>query len=560
MEELQGQVCKVRRRLNLQAFLVKLPWCLLVGLSLAVVAITLGKWFPVTDPTWIWNASWLGGAAVAGFLAAVTWSWLTRLDDLSAAIEVDHRYGLKERVSSSLALGPQECDTEAGRALISDAHARVRKIDVDDRFHVRPSRRSLLPVIPVVLAGAIIFFVDDADPTLANTAESPEQIAQQSKQRYAALRKQMRERRQRTKEKGLEMADDLLRKLESELDELAEKGTSDRKQALVKLNNLADEIKKRQDQLGDKNALKEKLARMKRLNDGPGEKLAQAMKQAKFDKALEQIQTLQEKLDQQNLTPEEREQLAEQLNGMRDQMQRAVDDFKKKQRDLQDQIDKAREAGAQQEANQLQQQLDEHNRQAPDMNRLEDLANKLGQCAECARNGNMDQARQALGDMADELQELQNEMAELEELEMAMDEIQQCKNGMCQGGGEGGGKDEQGDGDKQMAGMKPGRGNGKGDQPGEGLGAGRGRGDRPIAEDDTAAFDTQVRQKLGPGKAVVAGQADGPNAKSHVRDEIKAAYESDTAASADPLSGQRLPKGYRKFVEEYFDDLRTDGE
>ena len=555
MDELKGQVQRARRRLNLQAFLGWLPWCLCVGFSVAAIAIAIAKWYPVINSARTWNISWLGGAFVVSIVAATIWSWITRLDDLAAAVEVDHRFDLKERVSSSLSLSSDQSDSEAGQALINDAEARVRRINVVDRFQVQLNRRSLLPLLPVVLAALIIFVIDDATPGVAKAVPTGQQVQEQIKKNTAILRKRLEERRKRTVEKGLTEADELLRKLEREIDKMQQKGAKDRKEALVKLNNLADQIKNRQQEIGGKKTFKEQLAKLKKFNDGPAEKLAQAMKRGDLNKALDQIEALREKMLKQNLNEEEQAQLAAQLKQMKKQLDDAVKDFEKKQQDLQKQIDQAKAAGNQAKVQELQQKKNDMQQQAADMNQLKQMSQKLGECAKCAGNGDMQQASKALGDMAGDLKDMQRQMDELETLEMAMDDIQQCKDGMCQGGGNkpGGGKGNK-PGQRQMAGLGQG---GKGKEPGEGLGAGRGKGDRPIAEDDTAFFDTRVRQKVGPGKAVVAGSADGPNAKRRYREDIKAAFENEGSGPADPLSGQRLPKGHRKFVEDYFDNLRT---
>jgi len=581
MEELVGQVRLARRRLNLQGFLGRLPWCLGGWLMAAAIAIAVAKWIPSISPAWVWNVSWLGGAVVLGFGTAALWSWLARLDDLAAAVEVDHRFKLKERISSSLSLNEEQSQSEAGQALINDAQARVRRINVADQFQVKPNRRTLIPLVPIVLALVFIFVIDQAKPTVASTEPTPQQFRVQAKKENDALRKKMKERRKRTSEKGLAEAEKIFREIERELDELQKKGIKDPKQALVKLNSLADKIKKRQQELGGQKGLKEQLAKLKKFSDGPAEKLADAMKRGELKKALEQIDTLREKMRNKNLTKAEQGELADQLNKMKQQLAKAAEDFEKKKQDVQEQMKQAQAAGDQAKADRMQQKLNQMQQQAGNMDQLDKLAQQLGQCAKCAGDGNMQQAQQALDKLANKLGNMQQQLDELETLDQAMNDIQVCKDGMCQGGGQGEGmaqKQQQGGGQKGGQGDKPGQGQGlgqgqqqvaglgqgkgkngqgKNDKPGAaGGGEGKGRGAQPIEEGDTAFFDTQVRQKIGRGKAVVAGSADGENAKGRFRDQIKSAYENEGSGPADPLSGQRLPKGHRKFVEEYFDNLR----
>ena len=67
----------------------------------------------------------------------------------NAAVEVDRRFGLKERVSSALMLPDDARQTEIGQALINDASRRAEMIVVSERFPVTTGWKSLLPVLPV---------------------------------------------------------------------------------------------------------------------------------------------------------------------------------------------------------------------------------------------------------------------------------------------------------------------------------------------------------------------------------------------------------------------------
>ena len=91
---------------------------------------------------------------------------------------------------------------------------------------------------------------------------------------------------------------------------------------------------------------------------------------------------------------------------------------------------------------------------------------------------------------------------------------------------------------------------------GDGLGEGRGRGDRPERETDTQYYDSQVRGKVGQGRAVVVDYVTGNNLAGEAREGIKASLETAKKAIDDPLAGQRLPKGHRQQAEQYFDAFR----
>ena len=129
-------------------------------------------------------------------------------------------------------------------------------------------------------------------------------------------------------------------------------------------------------------------------------------------------------------------------------------------------------------------------------------------------------------------------------LDQALDAIADAKSGMnCQSC--------QGAGCSQCQGL------GMGQKPGQGLGRGQGVGQRPEDAGDTESYDSLVRGEPGPGKAVVVGTMGGPNLAGNAREQIRAAVESAHSDSADPLTGQRLPRAHREAVQQYFDAVRT---
>ena len=111
MDTLQRQIRRARRRLAFQRFLDRLGWCWFAALAAAVVLIAVDKFRPLGVEAWAWAA----GALAVGLIAAAVWTLLVRGNSLEAAMEIDHRFGLKERVSSALALSPADRETRGRR-------------------------------------------------------------------------------------------------------------------------------------------------------------------------------------------------------------------------------------------------------------------------------------------------------------------------------------------------------------------------------------------------------------------------------------------------------------
>ena len=546
METLRKQVARARRRMIVGQFFAALAWCWFAALLVAALAIGATKIWPLEIDSWIWAAAWIGGSLAAGVIVAAFWTWLRRDDPLTAAIEIDHRFGLKERVSSALALPPAESETEVGQALISDAVRRVERIDVGSRFAIPLGRRNWLPLAPALLAVGLTFIADKGREPEASAAIQP--LAQQQIQQSAeALRKKLAEKKKEAAEQGLKDAGELFKRIEEAARELSKKDNVDRKQALVKLNDLAKELEARREKLGADDKLKQQLSQMKDMKNGPAEKLADALKNGNFDKALKEIDKLKEQLKSDKLDPEKQKQLGQQLDAMRQNLEKMVEKHEQAKKDLERQMQQMTAAGKNAEAKKLQQQLEKLQQQGSQMNRLKQLAGQCKQCAQAMKNGNAADAGQALDQLSDQLGDLKRQSDELKMLEQALDQIGQCKNGCsncdkdgnCQGDSE-----FSNDGSDRLTGLA-----------GGGRRA-RAEGHRPEKATDTKFYDSNVKQKLDKGTAVSVGEADGPNIKGQIQEAIKAEVEAARHDSADPLTGQRLPRSQREHAKEYFDSLR----
>ncbi len=523
-------------------FVAALAWCWFGALLVAATAIAAAKVWPVEIDGSVWAGGWIGGSLAVGLVVAAVWTWLRRQEPLAAAIEIDRRFGLKERVSSALALSPNEADTDAGRALINDAVRRIERIDVPSRFKAPLGRRNLLPLLPALLVFGLMFIADRGQDTAEANAAAQAAI-QRVQQPIEVLRKKLAEPQKEAAEKGLKELSDLLKKIEGATKDLVKKDAADQKQALVKLNDLAKELEKRREQVGGDEKLKQQLAQMKDLKTGPGDKLAEALKNGNFDKALKELDKLKDQLKDSKLDPAKQQQLAEQLDAMRKSLERMVEKHEQAKRDLERQIQQAKDAGKTAEAQKLQQQLAKLQQQAPQMDRLKQLASQCKQCAGGLKSGQAQAAQQAMNQLGQQLADMKSESDELQMLDQTLDQIAEAKESMCKGNCPGG----QCEGDKES------------DKIGDtdfAKGRGRASGRRPESPTDTKFYDSNVKQKIGRGSAVVVGDAYGPNAKGDVKQQIKIEIESAKHDSADPLVGQRLPKSQREHAKEYFDALR----
>lgn len=540
MDKLKLQVAKVRRRLTLQAFLASTVWFCFVTLLCAIPAIAVQKLWLVGVDGQLWATYWLGGAVAAGLLGAGLSALVQCRRDLDAAIELDRRFGLKERVSSCLALTPDELNSPSGQALAADATARVAEINVAGRFPVKFSRRVWLLMAPASLALAICFFLDPigGNQVADNTATS----ALQFQTAAASLGSKLAEKRNEAEKKGLKEAEQLIKKVEEETKTLAKSEPHDRTESLAKLNDLAAELDQRRQQLAAGQKLQQQLAQMKHVPPGPADKLAQNMKDARFDDALGDLATLSQQIAAGQLDPQKLDALARQLATMQEALEKTAGAQQAMSRDLKQQVANARSAGDRREAQRIEDQLSPLQLQSPAMDRLANLAKSLGECAAAMNGGKAGQGQGALNSLASALAQLQRDTAEMQLLDDAHDQIADAKAAstcqQCGGAGCAACQDHNGA-------------DGIGSSPG-------GQGTRPEDPKDANFYDAKVRSSPGSIGPTVPGLVDAPNSRGTVLENIKVQVNAARHESSEPSTVQRLPKAERDQARQYFDALRQD--
>ncbi len=430
MDDLQRQVRQAQRRLMLQQGLSALMWSLFGALLLAAVGIAARKIWPlgVDGRTWMW--SWIGGGLLAGLLAAGLLTWVNRRRRLDAAVEIDRRFGLKERVSSCLALDEHQLESPAGQALLEDATRRIGQVDVSERFQISAGRWAWLPFA----AAAVVFgltLLSDAQPDPQATAQAATVSAKKRvKNSTQTLKKRIEQQRQSAVERGLEDAGELFKKIEQGMEQLEKREDVDRQTAMVKLNDLVKEIKDRQEQLGSRDDVRKQLNQLKDLTQGPADRMAQAIKDGDFRAALSEVKKLEEQIRKNELSQEEKEQLQQQLDQMRNKLQQLSEAHAQAKRDLEEQIQQKLSQNDREAAGKLQRQLDQLMRQNEQMERLNQMAQKLSQCSECLQNGQAQGAAEQLSDLADGLEQWAQELDELEMLEQTLNEFADARDAM----------------------------------------------------------------------------------------------------------------------------------
>jgi len=526
MEELLKHVGRARRRLAIRRFAEVLGRCWFVGLAVVLGLVILGRFhpLPVTD----------AGCAVAalglGLVVALGWTTATGRGSLEAALEIDRRFALKERVSSSLAMPPEDRHSPAGRALTEDAIGQLRRLDLAERFDLAPPRRFLLPLVPGVLAllAAVLF-----EPAVRAAPEpTAEQQAQEAADRESVSRvakvlpRKLDDLRKEAAEGGSKETEELLRRVVEGSRELSREEI-DRRRAMARLNDLARQLQQRRQELGGAEKIREQLNRLRNVDRGPAEQLAKALSRGDYDLAAEKIEEMIDRLADGDLSDPEKAKLAEQLRQIQGKLEDLAAAHQEAQNDLQQRADQARQEGNADEADRLLDQLDQLLK-GPQLDQLEELAENLGRCCEQLSDDRPVDAAGSLRDLQAGLENLQRQLDETELLDQAMDQLAQARDQMnCRQCG------------------------------GAGCPACAGEGRRAEVPDDVGLYDSAVKQKVGQqGVSVFAGMADGPNRRGVAEEIIKQQYGEVRHGDTDPLTEIQIPRNIREHARQYFDRMR----
>lgn len=549
MNEIRLQVRRARRRLVIQQFLSIITWCLFGFLLLAAIGVAIPKIWPISVKPEIWLWSWVGGSLGVAFVVASIWTYFVRREAAEAAVEVDRRFGLRERVASSLTLSEKDLESEIGKALLQDAERRVARLNIAEKFRIALRWWNMLPILPTAVIVAIALLLVDATERKQASANSSSSAAQEKEKLIAEMKKlneRIKEKMKQQEDKGkLEEAENLLKEIQKTISEMEKKPTVDKKQVMVKLNDLNKQLKSAASKFSSAEEMKKQLNSLKE-EEGPAKDFASNLKKGDFAKAAQAMRDMEKKAKEGKMSPEEMKAAAKQLDQIKKQIQEMMQEREQAKEELKRQMQQKRDAGDLEGAANLQKKLDKMEQQEKAAQQMQQMADQLEKAAESMQQGDMQKSQQQMSEMAKQLEQMQQQTEEMETLDGMMMELSDAKMGMGEEEGEGEG--EEGEGKNRGKGRER-----RGDRPGDGNnGEGPGFGERPEEETDYKTKDSKVEAKPKPGESIKIGTASGPNSKGVSRESAKAIMEAAESTDDDPLTNQRLPRAQKQHAKEYF--------
>ena len=554
-----------RGRLFWQRFLNALT----VGVSVAL-ALTLA-WFVAqpllleTPPDWLrWAV--LGGTTALAVALAVAWTIRTTPTAQTVALEIDARFGLKERVTTVVALPPELRDTSAGQAILADAEAQVGELRIGERFPVRPSHKAwFVPGLAAAIVAVVLWWNPEAFGLTEEKGKEADKTAgelaliaekQQAKKTGPTVRPQKPEELAR-KDKSKELAEleEKLKAFQNKFNPDDDKFADSPERAREKLTaaeKLEQETKKFVEEKADKleqmkekfNDL-EKLSKDKDFEDGPAKPLADALVKNDIKKAQEEVDELKKKLKDKDKKPtkEQTEKLEKQLNQMKDELQRLARNEERK-KDLEKKIDQAKKDGK--DAESLERELDKVKEDAKQAGeQMEKIAKQFEKAADALNQDDLEKAAEELAQAGKDLEQIAGEQQDLKDAAQQLQRLKKERQAACKaceksGEGQGGEKS-----DKLSTGKSG---------PNKG---GIGAGEREINKDAKSdSLDERIRGLFDPkgGKSfngLTKGKSFTKTADTQLGEVIKQAVQDAPGAA----SSQQVPRDAQDAVREYYEKL-----
>jgi hypothetical protein len=556
---LESRIRQARRRLFSQVLLNRLGLAWGAALALGLVWFLVSPFVLRNGGPENLNLKWmiLGGAGLLGTALAI-WSALrVSPTPLTAALAIDQRFELQERVTTAVGLDPHQQSSPAGQALLADANARLEKIAVKGKFPVRLGWRALFipaqaaaivllalypPPILTMLAGGESKKDDDSGKTDDADARPKPSIAR-------PFIKPPLERPNKSEE---------LRQLEAELAKLYDEHNRDTtiekdrpENVRVRQEKIAtaeDKLKKREQEMAEKfQRLQEQMDKLTEIEhgearpDGPAKGLEDALANGDLQKAQEEVDRLKKKARDKKLDNKEQEQLKNELKDVEDRVERLTREQEKKKEKLKDLIDKAKKENR--DAETLERELQKLEQEQQMTKEMQELAKSLKAAKQALDMNDFDGLADQLDNVSKQLGGIQDELQDLEDIQEHLQNLKQMKKEGC--------KECQGEGE------------GKGGEPKDTDSSGKGRqegatGSRPENKDAKTkeGEEKRVRGFFDPkGRKAYGGSTNGPAFKKASSAEMSKDIQQAAQDAPEAVEVQRLPKAAKDMVKEYFEKL-----
>jgi regulator of replication initiation timing len=534
---------QVRVRCGINGLLEHVAWAVLAAAVPAAVAVLVWRLFAID----LISTRWILVLAAVLVSASLAW-WAWRIPSrMKAALLADDRLCLAERMSTTLAMAASS-DAFA-LAARDEANQVVHSVVVAKAFPVRLSRGWLYAAGAWVMVCLLAWLVPQED-LLGLHKKRQQQQAQ-------AQRAELAKKDIQNVTDAVKMAVERLNVPDANKDLAgltstfkAGKPEDIKRQAISQLSSLSDKVKDMQSsvKIQSMQQLQQMLQQLRPTGQGAVQQIEMSMAKGEFGKAAAMLKQLQQDMLAGNLSDQQKQELAKQLQDLSQQLQKLAQQQKGLEQQLQEMgLDKKL---AKMDAQQLKEALQ---KQGVTGDKIDDLMQKAAAGKEAANRANalsMAMGGSSSGASAEDLAAAAGQLDEMEGIQQqirlsqgTLAEIERAIAQLGEGMGYGDGYGEFREGDPR------GRRGGTGG-PGQGFGA--------RDSDTEGAFGTkkaQVKAQVRQGPIVASWYFKGEQAKGEAQRPFQEVVSASRDSAAEAIQDNQIPAKYQEAVKKYFGDL-----
>lgn len=586
MAMLEQRVAQARTRLLLNRFMEHASWGIVAAAGGWTAVWIVERVFHLGVPLGLSVAAAVGVALLISALLTA----FCGVRPIAAALELDRAAGLKERMSTALAL--VDSGDEFARATLGDAEKIAAKTVVAPHIPYHAPRAWPLSTLMLVVALGVGALLPPLNLFAATEKQQDETQRLAVEKERTALNAALTRETQKIKElaekndalkdlvkdaealklpesPGMTPEDvrrEAVKQIDKLADKLAEARNADNEDTIKQLKRMLSQIDPKQsptpndklaqslssgDFAGAKQALDEMKAAIEQAakSDDPATKQQAAEIQKRIDSMSKQLaqaaksQTAEKELENKaGMTPEQAKELVKQLSKMdAKQIQKELQKKLGEKGMSQEQLEKlakkiANNQNAQKAAQKMSDALQKASQAMGKAQAQSQQGQKQGDQKGQQQSGEAEaQAAQALADAAEQLSEMEMTEQQLNDLESRLSELKDLQDGACQGQCDKPGKD----GKDHVQGGKPQQGFGERDK-------------QKMAHKMKAE---KASTKLSGGKIIGQMLVSGQQVRGEATAEVQAAVNSAVRDATDAVNRDEVPRQYEKTLRTYFDKL-----
>lgn len=575
MNQIYSIVSRASWRLTLIHWFRTLAILATVAIALAILArlvervFGLGATFaPLWGPIVIWTP-------VAVLALATGWSLLRRKSTSAVARELDERAGLREALSTAICF--EKSQDAWGRAVVENAQRTAASVQVGRAIPIQAPR-----FWPVPVGAALAFLVVwIAVPVIDVMGIWAKQTAAEDRVReVTAVKADVQQRTDKVKEMlakaKIEFIDEEGAEASAEQKPTDNDPEAIRRAAVKKLTDMTDKLEgmKEGEKADQMEALKDAMRQLRQPGPGPLDEFSRSLARGDFNKAQEALEQMKQQLASDAMSPEQKEDAKKQMENLAKQLEKISENKDALAKKLEEAgLDKEKAKELLQKAATDPQALKEALEQIKGLSEeqkqelMKMCKSGIGAC-KSAQSMSESMSKMAQGmtqeglqqEGAEGMQELSQELSNSEMMESDMENLDAALNEAKQQLAELGGQcigDGNGNGDQPGKGGQGGWRQGSSNKRGSGSGGpGQGNGASPEAEAvDFTVEKSKAKTKTGQGPIIGTRLVYGQQVKGESKAEFSDAVAASSAAAAEAVESQQVPRELHNAVKHYFGTL-----